>query len=264
MTEAPKNEVILSVEEKAKAALALYKTEDDYADVRPQDRVTPRLRLQQMTSPGVAAGKTAAGDFALDDTDPIIRRGATTKAIFLMHWLQWVQFNPNRNCPKNERVLARSVDPNGELAMDAGKYTKIMNSEGKETMKTTESYNFVLLLPTIGFYDTFYLLSFQRSSHKIGKNLINKMMGFRQPTGDKMPMFSHMFDLSAEFHDEGPSKKYFTPSLSNAIETPMEQWPKLVNLVTGLRTVRQAMMQRELERETADDAVPGVDDKPNF
>jgi hypothetical protein len=244
-TEDAKNEVII----KANNALAAYNVKDDYEGVRQQDIITPRIRLQQLTSPAVGEGKAAAGDFMLDNTEMLLRRGNKTKIIPLMNWLQWVEFNPDRKAPKDKRVLSRSVDPVGELAKSAEKYEEILNPEGKKQFRVTESFNFAVLLPSVGFFDTVYILSFQRSGIRVAKGWLNTLLRRRQSNGDKMPWFSAMFDLSSVFKDEGGDRKYFVPSIDNMTETPMEQWPGLAELVTKLRAGKKAMMERELERE---------------
>ena len=253
MSDEVKNEVALA----AQNALATYKAEDDFQDVRPQDKLTPRIRLQQMTSPSVAEGKAAAGDYMLDSGEVILHRGGTTKIIPLMHWLQWVEFNPDRDAAKDKRVFGRSVDPNGDLAIAAGKYEEVVNPEGKKVFRVTESYNFAVLLPSIGFYDTVYIISLQRASHRVGKGLINTLLGQRQSDGVRYPFFASMFDLGNVFKDEGPQKKYFVPTFEKRMETPQAQWPGLAVLVTKLRADKKAMMDRELEREH-DDTAAGV------
>lgn len=239
------NEVIL----KATNALAAYNVNDDYEGVRTQDLITPRIRLQQLTSPAVGEGKANAGDFMLDNTEMLLKRNNKTKIVPLMNWLQWVEFNPDRKAPKDKRVLSRSVDPVGELAKAAESYATIIGPDGKKAFRVTESFNFACLLPSVGFFDTVYILSFQRSGHRVAKGWINTLLRRRQSNGDKLPWFSAMFDLSSLFKDEGGDKKYFIPSIDNMTETPMEQWPALAELVTKLRAGKKAMMDRELERE---------------
>jgi len=234
-------------------ALSTYMAKnDDFADVRPQDKLTPRIKLMQMTSPQVADGKAMAGDMVLDSGDLLVKRGGSTLFVPLMHWLSWVEFNPDRNCPKDKRVIDRSVDPNSSLAQRAAKYEEVMQSNGKKAFAVTEAYNFVGLCPSVGHFDTFYLLSFQRASHRVGKGLINKLMGIRAPDGSRFPMFMSMFELSSLYKDEGPEKKYFIPSLDNRKDTPEDKLASLALLVDGLRAGKKMMMDRELEREKAE------------
>jgi hypothetical protein len=232
-------------------AVSSYVADDDFADMRPQDRITPRIRLMQGLSPEVAAGKANPGEFAANGMT-IIRRNIKAKMIPLMWWLQWVEFNPNLECPPDKKVLGRSVDPNSDLAIKAAKFVEVINSRGKKTFAVTESYNFAVLLPDISGYDTIYTFSLQRSSHKAGKTFLNRLRGMKNPDMTQMPIWSHAFDLYSEFIDKGADKKYFSPIIGEHHEVPEDKHAGLIQMVTGLKAAKAAFLARELERADSD------------
>ncbi len=232
--------------------VTVFNPDDDFAPMRPQDQIVSRLRLQQSLSPAVTAGRLPPGCFSIDDLEVGIERGKNSLIIPLMFWFQWVEFNPNMDAPKKEKVLAKSVDPTSKLAQEAQNYVTVINSLGKKVNKVTESYNFVVLAPMIGGYDRFFVTSFQRSAHKVAKMWLNRMHNMRV-NGAKINMWRNSWELGAEFKDEGPQKKYFVPVIDKPQPVAEDRWAFLNATSSALREQRAAMAARELERAGEDE-----------
>jgi hypothetical protein len=233
-------------------AIKIYNPEDDFAQMRPQDTIVSRLRLQQALSPAVNAGKMVQGCYAIDDNEVAIGRGELTSIIPLMFWFQWVEFNPDMNAPKEKKVLSKSIDPTSDLARESAAYVTVKNPEGKTVFKVTESYNFVVLCPDLGVFERPFVISFQRSSHKLAKAWLNRMANMRV-NGAKINMWRNSWELGAEFKDEGPKKKYFLPTINKPTPVPEDKWEFLNATANGLREQRAALAQRELDKSVEDD-----------
>ncbi len=250
--------------------LANYNADDDFADMRPQDRINPRISLMQALSPDVNAGKAVQGEFCVNGQS-VLKRGDKLKFIPLMWWFQWTEFNVDRNAPKDKKIIAKSVDANSELAILASKYAEVLDSKGNKVMRVTEAFNFAILIPAIGGWDTVYTTTFQRSAHKVGKTFLNRLKSLKSgPEYKTMPFFSHFFDLSAEFIDKGADKKYFAPVIGNQYDVPEDKLEYLLQLSVGLKAQKQAFIQRELDRteedatEVADVAAQDKEGKTHF
>lgn len=231
--------------------IKIYNPEDDFGQMRPQDTLVSRLRLQQALSPAVNAGKLVQGCYAIDDNEVAIERGTVERIIPLMFWFQWVEFNPDMNADKKNKVLNKSIDPTSDLARESAAYVTVKNPEGKAVLKVTESYNFVVLCPGLGAFERPFVISFQRSSHKLAKAWLNRMANMRV-NGAKINMWRNSWELGAEFKDEGPKKKYFLPTMNNPIAVPEDRWEFLNATATGLREQRAALAQRELDKAEED------------
>lgn len=244
----------------------VYDAASDYEMMRPQDKIVSRLRLQQALSPAVNAGKMVQGCWAIDDNEVGIERGATTLIVPVMVWFQWVEFNPDMNADKKDKILAKSIDPTSELAKAAERYDTVINPDGKKVFRVTESYNFAVLCPTMknSDWERLFVVSFQRSAHKLAKGWWNRMSNMRL-NGEKLHMWRNTWELGAEFKDEGPKKKYFLPTIDKPLAIPENKWAYLSNLAIGLRAQRAALAQRELDRaeEDAEEAAAGKDE-PHF
>lgn len=226
--------------------IKLYNPEDDFGQMRPNDLIVSRLKLQQALSPAVSAGKLVQGCYSIDDNEVAIDRGALMRIIPLMFWFQWVEFNPDMNAPKEKKVLSKSIDPTSQLAKEAMQYVTVKNPEGKEVFKVTESYNFVVLCPDLGVFERPFVTSFQRSSHKVAKIWLNRMANMRV-NGAKINMWRNSWELGAEFIDAGPKKKYFCPTVNKPAPVEEDKWEILNNMASGLRAQRAALAERELE-----------------
>lgn len=260
MTEEAKNVVAAP----AVNAVQVYKADDDFADMRPQDKISPRLKLMQALSPEVSAQKALQGEFAINESC-VLKRGEKMKIIPIMWFFTWTEFNPDRNAPKEKKVLARSADPLSTIAQEAARYVEVKDSKGNMVQKVTEAFNFIVLIPSLGGYDTFYTITFQRSSHKVGKTFLNRLKSMKDARYETLPIFSHSFELSSEFVDKGTDKKYFAPVIGAAEEVPAERIEELKVLAMGLKAARKAFVEREMERAAEDEAKEtDAKDEPNF
>ena len=85
--------------------LSIYSSaNDDFAGVRQQDVIMPRLMLQQSNSPGVQDGKYKMGDIVDSQQESAaIGIGSTGSIVPLMFWLEWIEWNPDRAAPRIRR-----------------------------------------------------------------------------------------------------------------------------------------------------------------
>lgn len=239
--------------------VTVYNADEDFQYMRKSDIITPRLVLQQFLSPGVTDSTYKPGDMVIQDEKRVVipfgKKGLITPIMFWMNWIEW---NPDRDAPKDKKIIDSSFDPQSELCKRAERFDEVQTPDGPK-MAVTEYYNWVVAIngtPEAPVYnwDDLAMLNFSRSSHRRGKEWLNRMWKLKGPDGNRAPMFSHQFEVCAQFKDEGPKKKYMVPSVDKMIETPAEHHAHLMNMATTLRSQRQQIMERELEREKSDDA----------
>ncbi len=232
-------------------SLSLYSADEDFASVRREDIITSRIRLQQATSDEVTSGVFSAGVWGVEGGEVIAARNTTFAFIPAMFWHSWVEFNPDRNAPKDKMIISRSIDPSGPLAAAAGRFEQVINPENQRKMpRVTETYNFVGLCPGIsGGYDRLFLVAFQRSAHAVGKQFLNRLMNLKVD-GKRANIWMHKWDIGAKFVDEGPQRKYYVPVIgSTPVRVPEADYSTLAGIASKLKDQRMAMMERELERE---------------
>lgn len=241
-------------------ALTAYNADDDFAHMRPSDIITPRLALQQFLSPGVPEGTYKAGDYLFaDEKRVVIPFGQTGRFVPLFFWMNWIEWNPNRECKKDERIIDSSFDPQSKLCRRAELFEEVQTPKGPR-FAVTEYFNWIVaVLPkkadgtVLNEYDDLAILSFSRSSAKRGKELLNRLYKIKDPdTRQRMPFFKHSFELKAEYRDEGADKKFMTHNVGAIFDTPAADWDGLAQVAIWLRENRNQIAQRELEKEKSE------------
>lgn len=183
-----------------------YNIEDDFKEMRQQDKILPRLMLMQGQSKPVMERKAGVGDWIESSGQNVVIKGGESKLIIpLMFWLEWIEWNPNRK-DTTKRILNRSTDPNSELAKLAAARVKVKNEQGKDVNKVNETYTFLVLVPEFtGDYENPMLLSFARSGYFPGKQWLNRMRGISRDIGGqkvKVPMPAAAWAFSSAMKEQ--------------------------------------------------------------
>lgn len=236
-------------------AVKVYTPEDDFGFVRSRDVVTPRLFLLQPMSQPVVENKFRAGEFVMNDGG-VIAPGAKAKFVVLMMWLQWIEWHPDRDVIKEERMIAKSFDPMSALAKRAEKWELVKNKLGKEVPAVTEYYNCIIALPGVdNNYSNLATFGFARSSHKIGKIFINRMMGIKYE-GRKPHMWETEFEISSKMETKG-NDRFYVPVIGAANRLPTEYIEEVRQNAETLRARREEMINRVAAQEQAEDETEG-------
>jgi hypothetical protein len=238
------------------SALSLFEgTNDDFASMRQKDHLLPRATILQANSPDVSGGRYSAGTVMDSATKgEIIKPRTDGKYIIpLMYWLEWIEWNKKRNVPKEERIVAQSVDPQSKLAQRADKWEVYTNSEGREICTVTEYFNFLAIIidPKYNDYDSVYLTGFARSSHRIGKMWLNRLIKARiEVEGQyiKAPMWAYRWAYKTEMvQKDGFS--YYVPVIGDGIANPQQDWAQLKAIADGFKARRKEIMERNSAKE---------------
>lgn len=242
----------VTVPKPAAVIITDHRPEDDFADVRKRDIMTPRLSLLQPTSPVVieSNGAYRGGQF-IDGTNIICDNGKSFKFIAIDRWLHWTEWNPDRNAPKDQRILSRSFDINSWQAKEAESFVKVKGPDGKEKLKITEHFNYIICLPgDNNDFANLYLWNFARSSHKTGKIFLNRLMRARQADGSQAAMYMNMYEMSSVLKQKDQNR-WFEPVIGPSATpiTDADSLAELKELVIGFKNRREEMKRRVLERE---------------
>lgn len=173
---------------------------DDFDEMGSEDLVIPRAAVMQGGSQLVKDGKAVVGSI-WDTTQQreLVPREETGEIIPLVMFKDWIEWNPDRG--SEEKIIDRTRDKNSDLAKRARAFEKVEDSDGREKVAVTESYNFFALFPqAFGLtYDDIIekpelidecivWINFNRTMHKLGKLWLNrlKMLKATDPrTGEK-------------------------------------------------------------------------------
>lgn len=233
-----------------------YNKDLDFADMRPQDVIIPRLNLMQYQTKPVKDEKAKAGDF-FDSAAGVtaIERGTFGTVIPLLLWLEWIEWNPKRGTDK--RILAREVDPNGTLAKMAAKRETVVNSEGKKVQRVSETYTMLVLVPSyFNNYENMMLLSFARSAYFIGKQWINRMKMLKNKVGDQyvnVPMPCAQWALSSEKKTKDQND-FMVPKIGDATFLDAETCKWTMELAAKAREAKAAYQNVSMQTAVDDDA----------
>lgn len=229
-----------------------HKPDDDFADVRKRDIITPRINLLQPTSPQVVDGNGAyrGGQF-IDGTNIISNgNGEAFTFIPLVRWLHWTEWNPNRDAPKDQRILSRSFDVNSWQAKEAEAFIRVKDSKGKEKLKITEYFNYIICVPGADKnYSNLFMWNFARSSHKIGKVFLNRMMRIRQADGSQAAMYMNEFSMTSKM-EKKDDLRWFVPVIGPTVKPiPIEDHEELKEMVIGFKNRQEEMKKRVADKE---------------
>lgn len=254
------NLIVSNADENKLAMLA--NAEDDFAGMRARDHILPRATLLQALSPDVVDGRFPAGTVIDSATKMVLvePRKDGKVIIPLMFWLEWIEWNRKRDVPKEEKVIARSVDPLSDLAKRAEKWETYTNNEGKEVCVVTEYFNFICMFvdPAAPDYDNVYLTGFSKSSHRIGKMWLNRMSKTKvNVNGEfiKPPMWAMQWAYKTELQKKD-GNAYYVPSIGDGKVNPIEHWEYIKAVADGFKSRRAEIMDRNSARteDTAHEA----------
>jgi len=243
--------------------LKQYNVEDDFASMRSRDVVLPTARIMQMLSPEVVQGKAAHGDMVDKSTANILFKAKTEKHAIVpfMMWLEWIEWNKVKTCPKNERIIERTTDPSSKLAKRSEAWETWKNNEGKEIPVVTEYYNFIVAFVTEDYanYDDLYLLGFARSSHKIGKMWLNRMRKNKiKLDGEYItpPMCAMRWAFKTAMVSNEAGQPYWIPSFGDGFQNPSGDLQRLISISNSLKEQRKEIMERNTNKETDEEVHP--------
>lgn len=252
-------DVIVPAKNNALAVLGGYDAADDFKDMRGKDHILPRAMLMQPLSSPVMDGKAQAGEIVDSSTLSVIVPARTEGKYIvpIMMWLEWIEWNRDRDCPKDQKVVARSVDPAGDLAKRADRWEEYIGSDGKKKVAVTEYYNFIVAVvdDKMSDYENLFVMGFARSSHKIGKTLLNRLYKYRIPGADGMPVKAPMFFNRIAIKTQVEQKennKYWVPVLGDSKPNPDAHLTQLALIATSFRERRSEIIDRN--RNDHDDA----------
>lgn len=222
--------------------------------VEASDLLTPRLKLAQGIDKNVQNpdNKLIAGDFYNQSTLEKVFPAATGGWVIPLYlWKELIQWNPDKKAEKSKKVLAKAIDLNTiegrKLADMVARRVKVADSRGREQNAVTEYYHFLVICPDISWTQPFQL-SFAKSSHKFGKQWLNRLMNlvytyneevqvdqgdgtFRvEPVEKKIagaPIFSTMFHLRSDVAANDEGENYFVPQIGGTLNVDKSQFTDL-------------------------------------
>lgn len=244
----PTNENLLSL---------ISDAEDDFGGMRKRDFILPRANIMQALSPDVVDGRFPAGTVVDSSTKAaIIEPRKDGKFIVpLMMWIEWIEWNKQRNVGRDDRIIARSVDPQSDLAKRAESWQTYTDQNGREVPVVTEYYNFIAaFVDDNNDYDNIYLIGFARSSHRVGKMWLNRMFKTKVAIENKYVRPS-MWAMRWAFKTElirKDSFSYYAPAIGDGRENPREDWPRLKAIADEFKARRAEIMDRNTNVHEAD------------
>lgn len=244
------------------AALSSYNANDDFVGMRAKDIILPRAQVLQPLSAEVMDNGKPAGAIIDSSTKGILvpAREEGKYIVPIMTWLEWIEWNKDRDCDKKDRVVERSTDPASLLARRADRWETYVDEKGNNKPVVTEYYNFIIAVvdDKMSDYESLYIMGFARSSHTTGKLLLNRLRKTRVAGEDGMPVPAPMFlnriaiKTTVETKD---SNKYWVPVLGEAKQNPDAHLPMLIRIATEAKARRAEIIERN--RSEADDSGAG-------
>ena len=229
----------------------VYDNSSDFEQMDHGDKILPRVRLIQPTSPEATDDNPITPGSFIDASirQVVVAPGKTTKFIPLLWWKEWLEWNPNKQAPKAERLLDKSNDPMGALATICRQREKVIASDGKEMFRVTEVYNAVGALPEItGDYTGLFMFQFSRTAHYPFKVLLNSIdrLKITDPNDETSKMKSPLFGAAWEFGSErkrnDKNETWFVPKFGQATLLDKETLMFLAPIATRLREDRKTYM----------------------
>ncbi len=248
----------------------------DFEQLRPSDIITPRLTLMQFASKPVkdeAVVQSEIKDAAGKIIAPAIKAGAgmwiessgkklvcdrnrTVGIIPITFWVEWVEWNPDRNAAKDKKILGHSADPNSELAKAANARmvarrldgTPWLNAKGKEQQRVTESYSFLVACPEFfGGYEGMMMLSMSRSAHYVGKQWLNRIRMHRTD-GQETPMPAVVWQLGSEKQTK-ESDDFMVPTIGAGTLLPLADIPIVLEIANKMRAQKELFQRMSAQHE---------------
>ncbi len=224
-----------------------YNAADDFKDMRPQDKLLPRLRLMNFSSPLVKAQKAHAGAWVDSATEAtVIPSGETGVLIAVMYFNEWIEWNVDKGCAPEKRIVARSADPMSEIAKAADRREEVQTPKGMKP-RVTEYYSFLALAPGyFGNYTDLVMMNFARSAHRVGKAWLNRMRGFKIKEGENViqaPMWAVGWDIGSSVKQKD-GDDYYIPMIGNGTLVPNDAVPTVRQVALDCKASRAAIMDR--------------------
>lgn len=175
----------------------------------------PMIQLLQAMSPVVAEEKSdsagtkyAPGDMLLNSTQEVLfNKNQTATFTPFFHYQQWIAWN---HMDPNGGMLARSKDPQGELAKRAARGDKVKNHKGQEVFAVTK-YN-VFFIVFEGALDEPVALPLKGTKFKKG----NLLLGLGLKRGKKYPLYAGKYTLGAVLETNKSKQSYYNVQFENA------------------------------------------------
>lgn len=178
-------------------------------NMRPTDVLVPRLVLLQAMSPQVQERGMPAGAIMNSVTQEVVLdKGESLEFTIVYHYLEWFKWADRDST--GEKILSRSLDPDGELAHSAMQMEKRNDSNGKEVMLVTEYHNFLCLIPSISL-DYPFVISCAKTNLKKAK----KLLGLCKFRGG-VPIFAGKYKVHTFLETSSVGNKYFVFEFDNA------------------------------------------------
>lgn len=223
--------------------------DDDFKDMRPNDYIVPRLRLQQGLSDMVQNGLAKAGQWADESGKQIVCDiGKNMNVIPITWWNEWIEWNPDKSA-QDKKILSRSCDVMSQQSKDSQNRVKVRTPAGKEVNKIDEQYNFLVCVPEYsGNYKDMMQLTFSRSSWRLGREWLNRMRAYKPivdpVTNEKLtaPLGSAIWEFGSTKEQDKEGHIYFEPSIGLPTLVAAEKWPALLMLKTACTEQKAAFM----------------------
>lgn len=261
--------------ENALSVFGAYKN-TDFEQMRPSDIITPRLSLMQFASKPVKdevivqsemkneAGiivvpslKAGAGMWLESGGSKLVcDRNHSVGIIAYTFWVEWVEWNPDRNAPKDKKILGQSADPRSALAKAAESReiakkadgTPWLDAKGQTMQRVTESYSFVVCAPELsGNYEQMMLLNFSRSAHYVGKQWLNRIRAHRTD-GQETPMPAVLWQLGSEKKSKG-NDDYMVPVIGEGKLLPLNIIPVVLGIGERIRAAKENFQRMSAAHE---------------
>jgi hypothetical protein len=246
---------LITAEQQANALSLIADANDDFAGMRKRDFILPRANILQALSPDVVDGRAPAGTVMDSSTKAAIiqPRQEGKYVVPMLFWFEWIEWNKQRNVDKDERIVARSVDPKSELAKRAEAWETFVNSEGREVCVVTEYFNFIVAIvdDQTNDYDNIYLTGFARSSHRAGKMWLNRMHKTKIDIGGQYVRPS-MWAMRWAYKTELVRKDnfaFYVPVIGDGKQNPLADWARLKTIADEFKARKAEIMERNTNKE---------------
>jgi hypothetical protein len=229
----------------------VYDSSSDFEQMDHGDKILPRVRLIQPTSPEATDDNPINPGSFIDSSirQIVVAPGKTTKFLLLMWWKEWLEWNSNKQAPKAERLLSKSNDPMGALASICRSREKVIASDGKEMFRVTEVYNAIGALPEVtGDYTGLFMFQFSRTAHYPFKVLLNSIdrLKISDPNNEtskiKAPLFGAAWEFGSERKRNDKNETWFVPKFGAATLLDKDTLMFLAPIATRLREDRKTYM----------------------
>jgi len=184
------------------------------------DMTFERLCLLQAMSPEVQqqeGEELAPGMLFRRSTSEVLYTPGSPAIGFCIafYFKEWVEFG-DRDDPNSQIVLARTTDPQSQLAEESRQWVKKTVSKG-EVRKVTDVHNFVIIRD--GTFHDPILVTAMRSNARYGAGLLNLANG-----RGEVPIYAGRFLMFTEKETNKRNQTYYVIKYKNPERTPDQYW----------------------------------------